>query len=130
MMPWKKLLAYITGSVDEELLLRNEYLVAENRILRGRLKGSLRLSDDEILFGERSLGRSIAEFVSQCHEERNHRYDAARGSVDCSNPTIGGPHGYFGPTRPQDPQPANSPDYDPGGKSTAFAILNESHANL
>ena len=27
-MPWKKLLAYVTGSVDEELLLRNEYLVA------------------------------------------------------------------------------------------------------
>jgi hypothetical protein len=24
-MDWKHLLAYITGSVDEELLLRNEY---------------------------------------------------------------------------------------------------------
>jgi hypothetical protein len=31
-MDWKTLLAYISGSVDEELLLRNEYLVAENRI--------------------------------------------------------------------------------------------------
>ena len=30
-MHWKKLLSYITGSVDQELLLRNEYLVAENR---------------------------------------------------------------------------------------------------
>jgi putative transposase len=29
-MDWKTLLAYISGSVDEELLLRNEYLVAEN----------------------------------------------------------------------------------------------------
>ena len=27
---WKKLLAYITGSVDQELLLRHEYLVTEN----------------------------------------------------------------------------------------------------
>ena len=27
-MDWKTLLAYISGSVDEELLLRNEYLVA------------------------------------------------------------------------------------------------------
>ena len=44
-MDWKKLLAYITGSVDEELLLRNEYLVAENRILRKQLKGRMRLSD-------------------------------------------------------------------------------------
>ena len=33
-MDWKKLLAYITGSVDQELLLRNEYLATENRILR------------------------------------------------------------------------------------------------
>ena len=33
-MDWKHLLAYITGTVDQELLLRNEYLVAENRILR------------------------------------------------------------------------------------------------
>jgi len=32
-MDWKQLLAYITGSVDQELLLRNEYLVTENRIL-------------------------------------------------------------------------------------------------
>ena len=26
-MDWKKLLAYISGSVDDALLLRNEYLV-------------------------------------------------------------------------------------------------------
>ncbi len=32
-MDWKTMLAYITGAVDEELLLRNEYLVAENRVL-------------------------------------------------------------------------------------------------
>jgi len=38
-MDWRKLLAYITGSVDEELLLRNEYLVAENCILRRQLQG-------------------------------------------------------------------------------------------
>jgi putative transposase len=30
-MDWKQLLAYITGSVDQELLLRNEYVVTENR---------------------------------------------------------------------------------------------------
>jgi hypothetical protein len=28
-MEWKQLLAYIAGSVDQELLLRNEYLVTE-----------------------------------------------------------------------------------------------------
>jgi putative transposase len=46
-MDWKQLLAYITGSVDQQLLLRNEYLVAENRILRQQITGRLRLRDGE-----------------------------------------------------------------------------------
>jgi len=46
-MEWTRILAYITGSVDQELLLRNEYLAAENRILRAQLNGCLRLSDAE-----------------------------------------------------------------------------------
>ena len=44
-MNWTTLLAYISGSVDEELLLRNEYLVAENRILRDQIRGRLELTD-------------------------------------------------------------------------------------
>ena len=46
-MDWKHLLAYITGTVDQELLVRNEYLVTENRILRNHIKGCVRLSDGE-----------------------------------------------------------------------------------
>ena len=46
-MDWKRLLAYITGSVDQELLLRNEYLVTENRLLRQQITGRIRLSDAE-----------------------------------------------------------------------------------
>jgi len=46
-MEWARILAYITGTVDQELLLRNEYLAAEKRILRGQLKGRLKLSDAE-----------------------------------------------------------------------------------
>ena len=46
-MDWKTMLAYISGSVDEELLLRNEYLVAENRILREQFQGRLRLTDGQ-----------------------------------------------------------------------------------
>ena len=46
-MDWKHLLAYITGTVDQELLRRNEYLVTENRILRHQIKGRVRLSDGE-----------------------------------------------------------------------------------
>src|SRR5215510_4041576 len=46
-MDWKHLLAHITGTVDQELLLRNEYLVTENRILRHQIPGRVRLSDGE-----------------------------------------------------------------------------------
>jgi putative transposase len=46
-MDWKQLLAYMTGSVDQQLRLCNEYLVTENRILRQQITGRLRLSDGE-----------------------------------------------------------------------------------
>src|ERR1035437_9308842 len=44
---WARLLAYATGSVNQELLLQNEYLAAENRILRAKLPARLRLNDPE-----------------------------------------------------------------------------------
>jgi putative transposase len=66
-MDWHTLPAYITGSVDEELLLRNEYLVAENRILRRQLQGRVRLSDGErkmlAKIGKR-LGKKALEEVA------------------------------------------------------------------
>jgi transposase InsO family protein len=46
-MIWARMLAYITGTVDQELLLRNEYLTAENRILRAKVQGRLLLADSE-----------------------------------------------------------------------------------
>ena len=46
-MDWARILAYITGTVDQELLLRNEHLVAENRILKAQLKTPLRLTNAE-----------------------------------------------------------------------------------
>ena len=33
----KRLLAYVTGAVNQELLLQKEYLAAENRILRAKM---------------------------------------------------------------------------------------------
>ena len=35
--PWVRLLAYVTGLINQEILLKNEYLAAENRILRAHL---------------------------------------------------------------------------------------------
>ena len=46
-MLWARMVAYITGTVNQELLLRNEYLGAENRILRSQIKGRLLLSEGE-----------------------------------------------------------------------------------
>ena len=67
-MNWKRMLAYVTGSVDEELRLRNEYLVTENRILRDQIKGRVRLTDPERIslaeIGKR-LGRRALEEVAQ-----------------------------------------------------------------
>ena len=67
-MNWKTMLAYVTGSVDDELLRRNEYLVAENRILRAHICGRLPVTDGErrtlAEIGKR-LGRQVlADVVS------------------------------------------------------------------
>src|SRR6202162_3784762 len=61
-MDWACILAYVTGTVDQELLERNEYLVTENRILKAQLKGRLKLSDTErARLGEigHRLGRKV-----------------------------------------------------------------------
>src|SRR6516165_12758800 len=64
---WIRLLAYVTGLVNQELLLQNEYLAAENRVLRGHLPARLRLSDPErrtlAEIGKR-LGRKALEKVA------------------------------------------------------------------
>src|SRR5262245_28119366 len=66
-MDWARILAYVTGTVDQELLARNEYLPAENRILKAQLKGRLKLSDAErATLGEigHRLGRKVLAEVA------------------------------------------------------------------
>ena len=67
-MNWKRLLAHISGSVNQELLLQNEYLVTENRILRNRFNGRLHLTDpDRISLAEIGwrIGRNALAEVAQ-----------------------------------------------------------------
>jgi hypothetical protein len=68
-MDWVRILAYVTGMVDQKLLTRNEYLAAENRILKAQLKGQLKLTDAERAtlaeIGHR-LGRKALAEVGQC----------------------------------------------------------------
>src|SRR5215472_12010875 len=82
---WARLLAYVTGLVNQELLLQNEYLAAENRILKTRLQPGWRLFDGERAtlaeIGKR-LGRkglqpvariALTQFQKHYHSERNHQ---------------------------------------------------------
>src|SRR5262249_40471280 len=100
-MDWKHLLAYITGTVDQELLLRNEYLVTENRILRNQLKGCVRLSDGErkalAVIGQK-LGKQALKVVAQIVKPETilgwHRqlvaqkFDCSQQSQSPGRPTI------------------------------------------
>jgi hypothetical protein len=99
---WKHLLVYITGSVDQELLLRNEYLVTENQILHQWMKGRVRLTDGErktlaaigrqpgkqalkeiatvvkpdtilALLSEHSLSHALTQYEVHYHMERPHQ---------------------------------------------------------
>jgi hypothetical protein len=73
-MDWTHMLAYVTGTVDQELLARNKYLAAENRILKSQLNGRLRLSDAERAtlgkIGHRLGRQALAEV--DCREAGQH----------------------------------------------------------
>ena len=73
---WARLLAYVTGLVNQELLLQNEYLAAENRILRSHLPSRLRLSHPE--------RETLAEIGKRCCPDREAGYHSALVSkTDC-----------------------------------------------
>jgi hypothetical protein len=63
-MDWARILAFVTGMVDQELLARIEYLAAENRILKAQLKGRLKLSEAE----RATLG--AARILGSCRDLR------------------------------------------------------------
>ena len=66
-MPWKKMLAYITGQVDEALLQKVEYLIEENCVLRNQIAKRIRLTDAErksLAEKAVALGRIMADTVT------------------------------------------------------------------
>ena len=89
---WVRLLAYITGLVNQDLLLQNEYLAAENRILRAHLPSRWRLSDPQrstLAEIGRRLGRKalaqvacIAKPDAQKFDGSNHRSYPGRPPVE------------------------------------------------
>ena len=80
-MPWKRMLAYITGSVNEDLLRRIEYLLEENRVLRNQLEKRILLTDHECrTLAEKAvaLGKLMTDTVTIVHP------------VLCRNPSASG----------------------------------------
>ena len=66
-MPWKRMLAYITGSVNEDLLRRIEYLLEENRVLRHQIDKRILLTDHErrtLADKAIALGKLMADTVT------------------------------------------------------------------
>jgi putative transposase len=66
-MPWKRMLAYITGSVNEDLIRRIEYLLEENRVLRNQIDSRILLSDhDRRTLANKAvaLGKLMADTVT------------------------------------------------------------------
>ncbi len=67
-MDWKQLLASMTRSVDEELRLRNAYLLAENRILRRQITGRLLFTENDrqalAAIGQQLGRKALAEMAT------------------------------------------------------------------
>ena len=99
-MEWTRILAYIAGSVDQELLLRNEYLATENRILRAKPNRRLPFSDAEratlgeigFRLGRRALSEVAAAAQPETILARYRRLVARK---------FDGSHARRGPGRPR-----------------------------
>ena len=66
-MPWKTLLAAISGELDQELARQIDFLKAENTILKSQIKGRVRLNDNErqtLADLGKPLGRKILGEIS------------------------------------------------------------------
>jgi hypothetical protein len=66
-MPWKRMLALVTGEIEESLLRKVEYLIEENRVLRNQIQKRILLTDAErSVLAEKAvaLGRLMADTVT------------------------------------------------------------------
>ena len=94
---WARLLAYVTGLVNQELL-QSEYLAAENRILRSHSPPRLRLSDPErealAVIGKRLGRRALAQVACVTKPETILRWYreliAEKFEVRSTDHTLGG----------------------------------------
>ena len=76
MFKTEEALAIIGGHVDEELLLRNEYLAIENEILRKKISGRIKLSQRERMrlatIGKKDRDEGFKRSSNDCQTRDNH----------------------------------------------------------
>src|SRR5215470_12960724 len=100
-MEWARILASTSRSLDQELRLQNEYLLAENRVLKAQLKGRLTLADAERArlgeIGHRLARNALSEIATVARPDtirRWHRrlvarkFDRSRGPRTPGRPRI------------------------------------------
>ena len=88
-----RLLAYVTGLVNQQLLLQVEYLAAENRILRAHAPTRLRLSNPEratLAEMVKNLGRKgLAKVASVANPKRSSAGGASWSRKSSMAPSTG-----------------------------------------
>src|SRR3954464_7858873 len=95
-------LAYVTGMVNQQLLLQNEYLIAENRILRLHLPARVRLTDPQratlAAIGKRLGRQALAHVASVAQPETilgwyrkliAQKFDGSKHRAYPGRPTVG-----------------------------------------
>jgi transposase len=98
-MDWKKLLGSVTESVDEELRLRNAYLVAENRILRQQINGRVPLTDSDrkalAEIGQKLGKKALAEIATVATPDTilawHRRFAAQKVATSAAPKSVGRP---------------------------------------
>ena len=72
-MSWKTLLQSVSGSINDHIQLRHEYLMAENRILRNQIDGRVQLTDSErkelAEIGAKLGKQALAEIATVAHPD-------------------------------------------------------------
>jgi putative transposase len=97
-----RLLTHVTGMVNQQLLLQNEYLVAENRILRAHLPTRLRLNDPQrstlAEIGKRLGRRALQQVASVAKPETilawyrkliSRKFDGSKHRLYPGRPAVG-----------------------------------------
>jgi transposase len=98
-MDWKKLLGSVPDSVDQELRLRNEYLLAENRILRQQVRGRLLLTDSDrkalAAIGQQLGRKALAEIATVAQADTILAWNRTFAAQKCDgakpSPSVGRP---------------------------------------